>query len=265
MQADGEAAARHGAVTAYATLGLQQGHDVTSVFASREHWVMWQSDAGAATGLFVRAGRFLPVYGLRLADHTVFTRRDGQTPLYSEAYGVAVEYVARTWEVHATGFVHDPLQYSAETGDGAALYAEAHPAESFALGVEGRYAKGDVDERVAGGATAKAWIAQIHVGLEAEAQLARQTFADGGQLDQVVSYVMASWFVHDGWLVDVGVGQFDEDTHVPHVDLESLDGSLHWFATSHWELLLTSRVQTISFGAGGPPSGSVLLQFHYRL
>jgi hypothetical protein len=265
MQADGEAAAKSGALTLYATLGIQEGHDVPSFFASREHWAMWQSDAGSPNGLFVRAGRFMPVYGLRLADHTAYTRRDGQTPLYGEAYGVAVEDIQPRWEAHATGFVHDPLQYSAETGNGAALYVEARPVKAFSIGLEGRYAKGDPDERVAGGATAKLWIAAANLLLEGEVQGIRQTFAAGGQRDQVVSYLLASWFVHDGWMLDVGGGQFDEDTDVPHVDLEGVDVNVHWFATSHWELLLTNRIQMIALGSGGPTSGYSLVQFHYRL
>ena len=41
--------------------------------------------------------------------------------------------------------------------------------------------------------------------------------------------------------------------------------NLHWFATSHWELLLTNRIETIALGSGGPLSGYSLFQFHYRL
>lgn len=109
---------------------------------------MWQEREGAH-GLFVRAGRFLPVYGLRLAEHPVFTRRYGGSPLYGEAYGLALEYIDPRWELHATGFLHDRLLTdSVEKGDGAALYAELRASETTALGLEGKLVGGPDDMRV---------------------------------------------------------------------------------------------------------------------
>jgi hypothetical protein len=137
--------------------------------------------------------------------------------------------------------------------------------KTFSVGLEGRYAKSDVDERLDGGATAKLWIAPGDLLLEGEVQTIRQTFAAGGERDQLVSYLLGSWFFHQGWMLDVGLGEYDEDLAVAHVDLECIDANIHWFATSHWELLLTNRFQTIALGAGGPSSGYALLQFHYRL
>jgi hypothetical protein len=251
----------------FAVLGAQEGNgdDALSYVESREHWVMWQSNPGSTSGLYLRIGRFVPVYTLRFVEHTIFTERYGQAPLYGEAYGAAVEYVTNGWEAHVTGFVHDPIQYSAENGDGVAVYTEARPTKWFSVGLEGRYAHSDVDARLAGGATAKLWIAPGDVLLEAESQVIHQTFAAGGSRDQLVNYLMGSWFFHPGWMLDVGLGEFDEDTTVPRVDLECLDANLHWFATSHWELLFTGRIQSIALGAGGPNSGYALLQFHYRL
>ena len=76
---------------------------------------------------------------------------------------------------------------------------------------------------------------------------------------------MGSWLVHSGWLVDVGVSQYDEDIAVKAMDVEAVDVNLHWFASSHLELLLTNRIETIAFGSGGQTSGYTLAQFHYRL
>ncbi len=263
MQADGDVGVHGKGFTFVAMLGLQQGHSVTTVPVSREHWLMWQPDEGATDGLYVRVGRFMPVYGLRFAEHTAYTRRYGGTPLYGEAYGAAVEYVKPAYELHVTGFVHDPVQYSAERGNGAAGYGELRLSTTASVGAEARYAKSDEDSRLAGGVTGKLWLEPVL--LEAEAQLVKQTFAAGGSRDQLVSYLLGSWFFHEGWLLDVGVGQYDEDMHVKNVDLECIDANLHWFASSHWELLETNRLQTIALGSGGSTSGYALLQFHYRL
>ena len=108
MQADGDLGVHGHGFTFVGLVGLQQGHDVTTVPVSREHWVMWQPEQGASDGLYLRAGRFMPVYGLRFAEHTAYTRRYGGTPLYGETYGAAVEYVKPAYELHVTGFVHDP-------------------------------------------------------------------------------------------------------------------------------------------------------------
>ncbi|HEY1547181.1 MAG TPA: hypothetical protein VGG28_05150 [Kofleriaceae bacterium] len=267
MEAEAAAWAHRDGFSLYATAGVQEGDTSRPLtfFQLREHWLMWQQHADSPTGLFVRAGRFVPVYGLRFAEHNDFTRVYGQTPLDCETYGVAVEYVDPRWEAHATAFVHDPLQWSTELGNGGALYAEARPTTASALGIEGRYAKSDVDARVAGGITAKYWLAPANLLFQFEGQAIRQTFAAGGQRDQLVSYLMASWFVHPSWLIDFGLSQYDEDLHVKAVDLEAFDANLHWFASSHWELLLTNRVQTIALGSGGGTSGYALVQIHYRL
>lgn len=69
MNADVTAALRHGGFTLYGAFGRQPRGDDPR-YASFEHWVGYQKEGGIG----VRAGRFLPAYGIRLADHTAFTR-----------------------------------------------------------------------------------------------------------------------------------------------------------------------------------------------
>lgn len=267
MEAEAAAWAHHGSFSVYATLGFDEGDNSRpwTYLQAREHWVMWQQHPDSPNGLSVRVGRFMPVYGLRFAEHNIYTREDGETPLDGETYGAAVEYVDPRWEAHVTAFVHDPWQFSTEPGNGAAAYVEARVGGGVAIGAEGRYAKSNAEARTAGGVTAKYWVPAANLLFSLEAQAIHQTFDAGGYRDQIVSYLMASWFVHRSWLLDFGAGQFDEDIKVKAVDLECLDANLHWFASSHWEFLLTNRIQTIAFGTGGGTSGYVLAQFHYRL
>jgi hypothetical protein len=253
----------HG-LSAYATVGVQRGSQPIDFLLLREHVVQWQAREGDATGLYVRVGRLLPVYGLRFAEHSAYTQRYGGASLYGEAYGVAVAQLASAYELHATAFVHDPLQVAIERGDGGAVYGEARLGAA-AIGAQGRYAKSPDDTRTAGGLTAKYWLAGPEVLLAAEGSVIHQRFAAGGARTQLVSYLAASWFVRQGWWLDVGVGQFDEDLKVAKVDREALDVNLHWMATSHLELLLTNRLATIDLGGGGRSSGWSLLQVHYRL
>jgi hypothetical protein len=267
MQADFDAAVRGYNLTLFAMIGAQSGNSrqPQTYVATREHWLMWQPDATKTDGLYIRAGRFMPVFGLRLAEHTAYTRRFGQTPLYGEAYGVAVAYIEPSWELHVTGFAHDPLQDSTEPGNGGAGYGEVRFVNNASVGLETRYAASSDDTRLVGGATAKYWLESANLLFEGEVQFNHQTFTAGGRRNQVVSYLLGTWFFHDGFMLDIGIGQFDEDLHINNVDLEGVDANVHWFATSHWEILFTNRIQSIALGAGGRTSGYSLVQLHYRL
>jgi hypothetical protein len=54
---------------------------------------------------------------------------------------------------------------------------------------------------------------------------------------------------------------------VEGLDRDALDVNLHWFMTSHVELVLQNRIEGIGIGAstGGATSGWSLLHAHYRL
>jgi hypothetical protein len=58
--------------------------------ASYEHWIA--RDLGR--GLSVRAGRFLPAYGIHLADHTAFTRLNLGFDVYDQVYAVELSHAA---------------------------------------------------------------------------------------------------------------------------------------------------------------------------
>lgn len=268
MQAELYAAASHAQFSLHVTAGLrdpQYRNTVPTLFASREHWLQWQQHPGEPTGLVVRVGRFMPVFGLRYAEHPTYTRRYGGTPLYGETYAAAVEAIEPGWEVHATAFIRDPvLPDSIERGNGATLYAEARLAEHTSVGVEGKLDVTPDDRRVHGGVTAKQLVLPQLV-LAAEVQLVHQHVdAGGGSQDQLVGSLLGSYFA-GAFMIDLGVNVFHENLAVKLQDQEAVDLNVHWFVTSHLEALLTSRFQMLAFGADGYSSGYSLLQLHYRL
>src|SRR5262245_47467507 len=55
-------------------------------FVSYEHWAAYES----STGFGIRAGRFLPAYGIRFSDHTDFTRVFLDLDRNDQVYGVEV-------------------------------------------------------------------------------------------------------------------------------------------------------------------------------
>jgi hypothetical protein len=240
---------------------------VTGRFWSREHYVMWQSDEDGNDGLYVRVGRFMPVFGLRFVEHVDYTRRFGGVPLYGETYAAAVEYIKPEWEAHLTGFVEDPLIDPVVHGNGAAAYVEARPQKGLAVGVEGMIDVYQGNATSRGGITAKYNLESVGVLLQGEGQFVHQQVSGSGAPNQIVAYLMATKELPYGLMLDVGVGHYDEDLAIQGLDRDAVDVNLHWFLTSHAELIWTNRIEGIGIGekTGGPTGGWSLLQAHYRL
>ena len=243
------------------------GNEAATRVWSREHYFMWQQNPGETEGLYVRAGRFMPVFGLRLAEHTVYTRRYGGTALFSDTYGLAVEYVSQKLEVHATGFIKDPLIDSVEHYSGGALYAELRLTESIAIGAEGMAEIAVDDKRYRGGLTAKALLPGELL-LQGEFQFVNQLVdsPDGrGAPKMLVGYLMMSRMLGEFLMVDLGVGHYDPNIRIGENERTGVDVNVHYFTTSHLELVLNSRYEAIGLGKGGDPGAYAMLQLHYRL
>lgn len=244
----------------------QEGGSALHVLWSREHYLMWRQKPGENTGLYIRAGRLMPTFGLRLAEHVVYTQRFGGRPLYGEAYALVASYVQQKYEVHASGFASDRIGSAVEKGDGAALYAEAKLGDHAAIGVEGKYSKGDEVTSIYGGLTGKLYLPGPEILLLAEGQVVRKeiTAGAGDKATQLAAYVMGSRELGSGLLLDVGLGHFTQDTRVKGLYRDCIDANLHWFMTPHVEMMLTTRLELLD--AGSSPTGAyALAQVHYRL
>lgn len=86
MNADLLGAYQAGAWTLYGELGRQPANGGT--IDSYEYWMAHQSSGGIG----IRAGRFLPAYGVRFADHTAFNRRVLGFDVYDQVYGVEISH-----------------------------------------------------------------------------------------------------------------------------------------------------------------------------
>jgi hypothetical protein len=236
-------------------------------FWSREHYVMWQQDEGSHEGLFVRAGRFMPVFGLRLAEHPVYTRRFGGTELYADTYGAAVEYVTQKWEGHVTGFIEDPLIDTVSHDSGVAAYGEVRLDPQTQVGAELMVTGANGHNKIRGGATGKLYLPGPDVLIQAELQVAHQQVDGDGAPNQIIGHVLGSKFLGTALLLDVGLGHFDENIAIQGLDRDALDVNLHWFITSHFELVWQNRVEGIGVlqSRGGPTGAWSLLHGHYRL
>jgi hypothetical protein len=269
MQIEASGRAVFGAgVSLYADVGLRSseiGKESTTFAWSREHYLMWQQKPGETVGLFVRAGRFMPVFGLRIAEHPVYTRKWGGTPLYAETYGLAVEYIHPRFEVHATGFIKDPILDTPEHADGGAAIAEYRVSERLSVGAEGMYTRSTDDQKIRAGMVAKLFLPGPETLLQFEGQFMNQLIQPRGAPKQIIAYLMASKFVSPAYMIDLGLGFFDENIQITQLHREAVDLNVHWFATSHIEAIFTGRFETLAFGSAGPSAGYALAQLHYRL
>ncbi|HET7504731.1 MAG TPA: hypothetical protein VFK02_27100 [Kofleriaceae bacterium] len=269
MQIEAYGHATFGAgLSLYADLGSRAsevGKESTTFAWSREHYLMWQQKPGETSGLFVRAGRFMPVFGLRIAEHPTYTRKWGGTPLYAETYGLAIEYVDPRFEAHATGFIKDPLLDTPEHSNGAAGLFDYRVSERLSLGVEGMYTRSTDDKKFRVGALAKLYLTRPEILLQFEGQFMNQLIEPRGAPKQIIAYLMASRFISPAYMLDVGLNYFNENIQITGLHREAADLNFHWFATSHIEAIFTGRFEMLELGSGGPSSGYALAQLHYRL
>ena len=78
---------------------------IASRFISREHYLMWRPEA---MGIYARAGRFFAPFGLRLAEHYAYVRRDLGYNLLEESYNLSLGYLQNAYEVHVTALHAGP-------------------------------------------------------------------------------------------------------------------------------------------------------------
>ena len=94
MNLDLTAAIEKNGWTAFGTVGreppnaaVRNGRTLPdSTFISYEHWLSYQTDSG----LRIRAGRFLPAYGVRFPDHTTYTRTYLDLDRNDQVYGAEI-------------------------------------------------------------------------------------------------------------------------------------------------------------------------------
>ncbi|MGE5181457.1 MAG: hypothetical protein ACM31C_05325 [Acidobacteriota bacterium] len=277
MQADVYASALFGSFRAYVTVGYRPSQYINNVPNaqapwSREHYLMWKDDPAATDGLYVRVGRFMPVFGLRFAEHIFYDRRFGGTQLYAETYGAAAEYVTSKYEGHLTAFVADPLIDTVEHSSGLAAYGELRLDDQTAVGAEAMYAASPGDRKLRGGVTGKRYLSGPDVLVQGELQVIDQMIplgnSDGSTTYtyQLLGTALASWFPAQGWMVDVGVNYFNENVRVHGVYRNAYDLNVHWFTSSHFEALLIARWEPDDLRDPDQPTGAyAMLMGHYRL
>lgn len=256
MQLEAAARAGSGGLSATVVLGLRgaarsapdrtDGDDAGllrgAALISREHFVSYQRDDGPWQ---VRAGRFAAPFGLRLADHTAYVRRYTGYGLYEETYGVGVSHLGDQHDLHVTGFVSDPVQWSVERAAGAALLYERR-APSRALRGSARVSAGERELRGLAGVSGTLWFEGPKVALLGELDGGWQVLRDAGEgRPTATAYLGPTWFPTRGVNLTVAAELHAEDLRLPAANRYAGSGALSVMPWAHVELAASARYQRI--------------------
>ena len=232
----------------------------TSRLISREHWLMWQP---AGQGWYARAGRFFAPFGLRLAEHVTYVRRDLGFNMLQESYNLSGGYLSEGWELHLTAFAPDFVRrIGSEEYGGAAYYERRMGNGKGSVAVQARFARGHGIARVIGGAVGKYYVELVQTLFFTEGNLVNLMPDDvsGGQ--QFVGAVGASVLATRGLVTTVLYERNQVDLRVRNAAWNAYSGLISWFPAPHSEIQLVGRLQLPD---GGELAKTLLLQLHYFL
>lgn len=234
----------------------------TSRLISREHWVMWQPEV---IGPYVRAGRFYAPFGLRMAEHILYARRDLGFNLLEESYNISGGFVREKTELHVTAFAPDFLRNMGSREKGVSIYYERRLfGDRAAIAGQGRVASGPGMTRFMLGVVGKGYIEPLKTLLLAELNGVEQTFDDNAldTRDQLLATGGFAVLPVRGMMVTMLAERFQVDLQTRNAGYTAATALVNWFPYPHIELQVMGRLQ---FPSGGYTTKTVLAQLHYYL
>jgi hypothetical protein len=225
---------------------------------SREHWLMWQR---SRQGLYWRAGRFFAPYGLQLAEHVTYLRRDLGFNELEETYNLSGGYLSDRWEVHITGFIPDLVRHLGSEETGAAAYLERRILGGrAALAVQAKYASRPGVSRTIGGAVGKCYFAPIRTLIFTELDAILLSVDGLPAHGQAMGTFGASVLPVRGLLLTALGEHYQEDVAVRGAARNATTLLGDWFPYAHVELRVMARAE---LPAGGNANKILLTQLHY--
>lgn len=274
MQADVYARLGLGSVSVVASAGyrgqIRQGRDpvggdnympaAADRFISREHYVMWRS---GALGPYVRAGRFMVPFGLRLAEHSAYVRRDLSYNVLQENYGASFGVVQNGWELHLTGYARDFVRHMGSQESGGAGLFELRVGDNAAVGLSARAGFHDGGgQRLLGGPIGKLYLEKVKTLLMLELNAVNAKGERGPSSTGAVGLFGATVFPARGVWVSLYGEHSQTDVGLRTTATEGANLQLQWFPFPHFELLWLGRLQ---FPNGQESAKTFMLMLHYYL
>lgn len=266
MQADLYARAATGGWSVQATVGIlptiRPAPSIIDEFGSREHYVMYERESKA---WYARAGRFLPAFGLRLADHTAFVRRFTGLHTLEESYGLGAGISEDTLDLHVA--VMTPLELHPRVGShgfGATAQLEKVVGDNQSFAVHAKAVDLDAALDVWLGASWKRWIEQSNIWLAAELDTGVITSDRMPTVTRIAAYGAVHYRPAKRWGTAFAVHGFDADLRLEDNDRVALESRFTWFPRAHFELAALVRWSVLARElSSGDAIGFV--QIHYFL
>jgi hypothetical protein len=231
-------------------------------FISREHYLMWRP---AAQGAYVRVGRFFAPFGLRLAEHGSYVRRDTGFNTLEESYNVSGGYLKNDWEIHLTAFMPDVVRYMGGRERGGAAMAEVRLGEASALGLQTRVGMTDDMYRYTGGAFGKTYFEAIKTLIQAEANVIHKTYSGkaSSKADQMFAgYLGVTLFPGRGFWITPFAERVQTSIQVKESATNGGGVQLNWFPYPHFEITGQARVQLPEGSDSSAMTGIVFVHYY---
>ena len=197
MLLEGGGIVAFGPVMAYATATVRRRstaeYAVTGM--SREHWLSFE----LKDSLKLRAGRMVLPFGLRMPDHTLYTREDFGFNKWNQSYAAAIDFVGEKLEVHGAAFAGDLwLEPPAMQARGAAVsVSHALLDDRLSLGASGLFGVSQSTTRPAASVFLRAKLPGATYVLGEAAGQRRQGRASGQAQLQGAGFLRVGWFPHE--------------------------------------------------------------------
>jgi hypothetical protein len=274
MQADADIRLAYGSFSLYGVAGLRGQERVdsdivpiqnyqpvdTSRFVSREHWLMVRS---SALGGYLRLGRFFAPFGLRMAEHILYVRRDLGFDTLEESYNLSSGFVAENWEVHATAFAPDFVRHMGSQEGGFTAYAERRFASVAAVAAQTRIAVGPGMTRTIVGGLGKYWLPPLRMLFLAEGDFVRRDLMNDVPTSyQFVGVGGVSVLPVRGIIATFLYERNQVDLSASNAAYNAATAFASWFPYAHFELQALGRLQ---FPSGGDAAKTFFIQLHYYL
>jgi hypothetical protein len=229
-----------------------------SRFISREHYLMWQP---AAMGPYARIGRFFAPFGLRLAEHYAYVRRDLGFNLLEEPYSFSLGLLRSAFDLHFTAFLPDVVRDLGSQESGAAGMVERRVGDAGAIGLQAKYGQTEDLTRLIGGVFVKSYIEATRALIQSELNVVH-SIVDDTDTDGFVGYVGLTFFPTTGlWVTPFGERK-QTSIAVRNTAYNAGGIQINWFPLPHWELTWMGRFQ---IPTGDATSVSSLLFLHYYM
>jgi len=212
----------------------------------------------------LKAGRFMPAYGIGFAEHTFVTRTLLDFNPAQERLATELSWNNDRAQVIATGILQQYTGNDVKKEKGGVVQASIAVREKSKVGVNWysteREDKGVKSMRRIYGAFAhiafnKDWYGLLEVD---KPQRADQKWG-------LVEIFKLGWEVHQGWHVFAVQEYANLDTGTPNPKFESLGVGTQWFPRPHWDFLTVYRRERNTAGGNNSFTDVVWLVGHFYL